>query len=1357
MILTLQIKFQDLQDQMTQLEDQLFETVQNTSIFNTLQQQLDDNSTQYYDPKLFLFPMTFQNQTRLQELNISKEFSRLSALSRLNMIINPQFGFSEKIVNDAKGFIEYFNTAEPNLQNFFQVQFDFLNQSINLYNDFFTKIQNNLTMDNLQKYTYQVENEQNIFQFIVNGTKSEKYDLHFTSPVPLQKISKDVVFLINGFTDSQSILYTLHESTSVYDRIWFFQVIGQTKYINIINQIYQRNYLSLQATLNLYYKISQYIEQAIDNIYVSNDVIKQLIKEVIDASNGSKYIIKSNNKVNSAKYEIVLFIFGQSNIIQNVLYTYQQEDTNIHAFIIDISDQSGNLFIAGENNKFNLVFRNQSDYQKNYLPIIVKTLNHLFVSQEDEIGSVNDSVVVARSLYQNNEYIGMLVIKPNIFNTFSDTIMNSLDGLSGTTLKIRMMEQQHSIINQFFQFMPSISYQETQGEALIQLLPFQLNPQPQINFNDVISTTLGTVIKFTNYSTNLYVQNIQGFYQMQITRKEFAINVALSSSTLTTLTRNRYSTEDCVPPQELIIVQQNLDVEQLRNFSKQTYQKTTNNCLVTDYNGSCIVKNSAELIPEVKQKIASAFKTNVPVLCPTQFTSTIFQLYLGSDELIQKIQNSPEFGDVSILLSDYNLLKEAILNVDQTKIDYIRLKYMNIIPIKQKQYLSQDTCVLVKNDNNYVSSTHYNSLQGLQVVSPNIIYALYISSWEIMHFARFIPQLEKLLTNKKIVGIYFGHTWFSDEDVDYASLYEQIKQVENKFVQNQERKIVNELCADIARIYNTHYFMFSTNPTYNQLIQNEHHKSNVDGTNGKFKLSIINKQIFLTKPIITKNKSLVGTPHVQGYLTIQLKTQIFNSFISQIKYNLGLLLSASYYIIDNTCNTVYTDEESQEFQIQQILINYGYITESLINLTGQNVQQICTKNNKFWDTAYQRSLNNEFTLIINKNITRFSRLLSDEDYNNSAIFERTIIINATSEYYLSGQIYIKEFSILNEFLVITQNLQIPDSPNYKTLTQKQIDLVNYKKNIPQNLTLLDIIYPNITTRSQRIQQSIYRISISEQKQQNFVHNKYFWASLISVTTLILSLILTVLLSKQKNDTYSQILDTNYNTQLSLTLPVFIDNNDNYLFDLSLTTEFSSNNYLKPLRLDTNYIFKEDIQKYQKDILNQIEQISSCGNILNLTYCTPKQENFRSFTIYCTQQQYSNFIVLQSNLESWIPKQLQLFKFDCKLRASMRSYCVPTQKMFTVNQRNVSKLATRIQTQIQSRAYSKAVSQCPSRQELVDTIDDIPIWFDDTDQYYKRDNPNAYFIELFDVQYPCQYIQNNMDILLNMSVQLMLQQ
>ncbi|CAL6023203.1 Hypothetical_protein [Hexamita inflata] len=259
-----------------------------------------------------------------------------------------------------------------------------------------------------------------------------------------------------------------------------------------------------------------------------------------------------------------------------------------------------------------------------------------------------------------------------------------------------------------------------------------------------------------------------------------------------------------------------------------------------------------------------------------------------------------------------------------------------------------------------------------------------------------------------------------------------------------------------------------------------------------------------------------------------------------------------------------------------------------------------------------------------------------------------------------------------------------------------------------------------------------------------------------MVTLIFSFII-VLLNKQKIDTYSQIIDTNYNTQLSLTLPVFNDYNDNNLYDLSLTTEFSSDNRLKPLRLDTNYIFKEDIQKYQKDNLNQIEQILSSGNILNLAYCAPKQENFRSFTIYCTQQQYSSFIILQSNLESWIPKQLQLFKFDCKLRASMRSYCVPTQKMFTINQRNVSKLATRIQTQIQSRAYSKTVSQCPSRQELVDTIDDIPVWFDDTDQYYKRDNPNAFNVQLFDVQYLCQHIQNNTDLLLDKSVQLMIQQ
>ncbi|CAL6051721.1 Hypothetical_protein [Hexamita inflata] len=158
----------------------------------------------------------------------------------------------------------------------------------------------------------------------------------------------------------------------------------------------------------------------------------------------------------------------------------------------------------------------------------------------------------------------------------------------------------------------------------------------------------------------------------------------------------------------------------------------------------------------------------------------------------------------------------------------------------------------------------------------------------------------------------------------------------------------------------------------------------------------------------------------------------------------------------------------------------------------------------------------------------------------------------------------------------------------------------------------------------------------------------------------------------------------------------------------------------------NYIFEDDHRKYQQCEI-QVAQEQNI-NLINHVNCKPKHDNYNSFIHLCTQHYYSSFLLLQKSLDSYLPKQLQLFKFDCKLRASMLSYYIPTQKMFTINQRNVSKLATRIQTQIQSRNYSKTVSPCPSDNELIEDVEILP-WFDDSDLFFKRELHSPFRIQI----------------------------
>ncbi|CAL6051723.1 Conserved_hypothetical protein [Hexamita inflata] len=598
---SLLLNIQALSSKMLQLENNVFYKLNYTNIFNNIQERLDDINTVFYDPKLFMFPSTYKNIQKLKDFNISQEYSRISALNKLNFYLNPQYNFNESVKQQAKVLIDSLNADKPDLQNFFQVQFDFLNQSINQYSQFFDKVQADLAPASLDAWKYPTENEENVFQYAVHGKKSAQYDLHFTSPVPLQKLSKDVVFLINDFQDAHAVLKTLHESASVYDRIWFFQVAGETDFINIIREICGRHYLSLQAALNFYRDISTYIQNAsVDVRYVSNKVLSRIVRQVVAETEGARYNVQSGQQIKSAKFEIVLFVFGKYNIIQNAFNQYG--DGNVHIFFVDVADQTDEQFVQTQENAYHIEFQGQEDYLQLKLPAIVKQLNALYVSTDDELGSVNDSVVVARALYEDGQYVGMLLVKPNVFQSFSDVIMNSLDGLSGTTLKIRLMEQQHSILNPFFQYMPSVSIYDNIQETIIQTIPYQLNQQKYIDFSNILSISLGKIIKYDD--RKYYVQRIQGQYQMQIQHQKYAINTALSSSAFTTRTRNKYSNMNCVPPQDLEIKEQLFNIERLRNLTGQTYRISTSDCLIND-NEKCIIKSQAELTTLIKHKVVS--------------------------------------------------------------------------------------------------------------------------------------------------------------------------------------------------------------------------------------------------------------------------------------------------------------------------------------------------------------------------------------------------------------------------------------------------------------------------------------------------------------------------------------------------------------------------------------------------------------------------------------------------------------------------------------------------------------------------------------------------------------------------------
>ncbi|CAL5970383.1 Conserved_hypothetical protein [Hexamita inflata] len=1372
MIHILILKQHSLHNEMILLENEIFARLKENSIFNLLEQQLDDATTVFYDPKLFLYASSYDNIKWLNKFRINYQLTLSQTMTKLNMIINPNYQYPVEQQKEAAAFKNLIINDQSSLQSFFNRQYQFINESLSNYSQFFDIVQN-MNIESLKNQKFLSSSNVNIFQFVINGTQSDNFNLHFTNPIPLQKISKDVVIVLNNFQDAYSVLKTIHESCTVFDRIWILKIEGEVSFSNVIQVVYKRNYLSLQATLNNFQELSKYFQSENYTAKYVDFLMIQRIINLITSSEKSQFNIQHQNNAfkdqETMKLEAVIYIFGQ----QNFIYTnFNLQQYNAHIFFIYVQNArfSQNIIINMNNVVF-IEYVTQTDFLNVQLLTIIRILNGLYVSTKDEISSVNSSVLISRAIYRNNLYIGMLLINEQLFGSFADMTINNLDGLTATTLKVRMMDKQIPILNPYYQFSQTVSYQQETPQPLIQTIPGILNNYPQNQFSDIVSAKIITIPKSINSSVGSFIEYVNEYYYMQVVKNELTIHIGLSSTVITTKSRLIYlNVNYCVPPKLTQFTIQPLNLSQLRQFTQRPFYRTNSECLVLDgYN--CIFETDIDLYRQAKEQISKQKNSDNLYLCGNNYTSTKFVLNTDSDDFLLNLQTIPEFGNISTLIIDYLDFKTAVLYFNTSSYQNVIFKYQSFLPIYQKSLLEQNECVLVIMNNTFIPSAKFASLRDLQTTSPNLMYLLYQQSREINHFARYVTQLEYLLDNPLIEAVYLGHSWVSNQDRNYADLLEQQTFVENETGTNEDQKVVNRVCVEIARLYNNQYFVFSSNPKNNAIVRNEHFKSNIDGTNLKFRLSVVDGQTFLTKPFISKNKSLLGIPRVGGYLTLQLK-------IEDVFQNVGG--KTPFLIMDATGSTVYhqkdTNTDQFAFGVKQILINYGYLVETLSNSTVQSVHRSCTRNHQFWDTAYQRSVNNEFTVVASNNISKSFDFLKETDYNKSSIYERSVIFRAESQFFLSGFITIKEFSILNEFIVLLHDVWIITSHN-QSITQlelswkqkQQENMIQYTKNIPYNLSALDLIYPNLTRRG-AIPQKIIRFQFQHQNKLNV--DSLILISIFASQWIFVLLLLSLVTFHKRPQNFQQKQFRDYVEKLTGVYFNVVEHVSNDCLNITMKDTLPPQKQVASLESLTKYVDRVKqqllLQKVNLIFAEKNMSVADClkiiqlfedehqTNIFRYVQIQPIQYYYRSFTVLIQQKLYADFLMNLKNRISWIPNEQAQFKSDIKLIKRVNLSYVPSKRYMSINNKNVSKLITRLQTAIQSTMQSRAHSQPISRQEYVEEIQDLPFWF--YNNTTSRLNENPCMVELFTPTKggtPTKYIQN-LDCIYSQNIQEILQ-
>ncbi|CAL6023283.1 Conserved_hypothetical protein [Hexamita inflata] len=1318
----------NIYNQMINLENTIFSKLNENSVFNSIEQQIDDPASMFYDPKLFMLPSSYKNIMLLNKFTLRLQSSVSFAMQILNMIINPVNSYPQSSRQAAQYLKTILLNDKTDLQNFFSVQQQFINQSLTKFSKFFDGLPKNFDETVLSKQTFPSEQGRNLFQYVYDGKKSQNYNLPFTSPVPLQKVSKDVVIVLNNFQDSESVFAALRETSTVFDRIWFYKVESESTYNNIIQSIFGIEYISLQATLNNYEEISKHFANEKQIQYVKSDQINQILQEVIKIADGSYYSIlmelQANQYSKTVKGEIVMYLFGQENFVQSSGGRQDNftNDGNVHIFFVEFVNrgfQQQQLF--HKNMELYVEYKSQSDFLQSQLQLIVKRLNLLYVSSSDEISSVNDSIIVARSIYDSgNQYVGMLLINSFMFETFSDITMNHMDELSATTLKMRIMERQIPIMNPFYQFSQTVS---NSSQTLTQTIPVILNKYPQISFNDVTSVKLVTIPKIINATAGLFVERFYEYYQLQIVQKDLTFHVGLSSTAITTKSRYTYlNVTGCIQPQQIQIQQILLNLTELRQTTQLAFKQLESYCNVID-GINCIMKSEVDIFRLAKQKIVYKPSSDINRLCYNGFQSSKFTLATDTDEFLRYLATIPEFGNISQLIIDHNQFIISIFNADYQQWNSLVIKYHSILPINHNQYLYQDTCVVVIQNNQFVKSSQFTSLVGQQTSSPLLLHVLYQKHTEIAHFSKYVQSLEYLLDNPIIKAVYLGHSWISGEEINIANLWEQKTFVYNQTGTNEDQKVVNRVCTEIARLYGTQYFVFSTNPDNNEIVKSEQLKSNIDGTNQKFRLSFVNGQTFLTKPLISRNKSVLGIPRVGGYLTLQLDIDnLFSDFAKNTK---------QFLVMDATGSVLYSQDNSDKyaFGVKQILIKFGYLVETMTNTTIQSAHRSCTRNHDFWDTAFQRSADNEFIVVVSRNTSRFHSILTEEDYNISAVYERSVVFDATSDFFSGGYITVQEFSVLNQFFVSIHDMEITDMTQEMWEAQRDKELRAYQQNIPQNISALNQVYPNLTRRDSHIPQNVVRY-LFKTEQHNIL--KYAWVILIMCSVLVFLYVISIFQRKHLridcNKQFKDIYAIHYplNTTDIFCQYMRIDSIPNS-YEVQYKLQYQPSHLINLINIfkrflelqHVKYIFSErniTVLEHNK-ILALIEDDDQINLFKQLEF-QHQELYYRSFALlHKYPQLYQQFIMNLKNLPSWIPNTLATFQSDLELIQHVQLQYVPSKRFVTINNKNVSHLATRLSTALQSKMHSKPIS----RQECVEDIENIPFWFHDKN--IVRENPS----------------------------------
>ncbi|CAL6093112.1 Conserved_hypothetical protein [Hexamita inflata] len=474
------LKFSELQQSLLQFEESsiTLENVQN--VFNNVRELLNNKSYSFYNPKLILFQDYLERTDEYNKYNLTSVLQYQETIWKLQDMITV-FETHEWALNT----LQKLQSQVPDLDQFYSQRkkhdFDVYQKEMDALSQMTNKIQKN---DKQKQIRAKIGN--NNTYFVINQYEELAEGVPYTNPTIFSKFSKDVVFIFNNFEQAEVFNTTMLETCSLNDRIWMF-AIHERKIINILQNLFQENYLSLIQTMFFQQNITKYIKQFKYQDQMVDFKFIQEIQALIELENQQQVYKVYNGTITfvSSSYTIFLLFTKQCN--------YYSFDLNLEAqlntILIIISQQYNNQFLLRYNQYIDLflVYTSLNEYRQNIVRPIIKYINQLMYDVNPVFGNVNRTIIFMKPVYINLEYIGC-IYKLIDYDQFLTYNTYSLDQISRTLIKDT--KTQRIMIDSFSQYSSPYYFANNNFLTYYQLQPVEFNQQDiDLTYQDYVKVS----------------------------------------------------------------------------------------------------------------------------------------------------------------------------------------------------------------------------------------------------------------------------------------------------------------------------------------------------------------------------------------------------------------------------------------------------------------------------------------------------------------------------------------------------------------------------------------------------------------------------------------------------------------------------------------------------------------------------------------------------------------------------------------------------------------------------------------------------------------------------------------------------